>query len=285
MKIRSALALGVIWLTFAQTPGRAEDVPQPGSADSRVRTVAYNEKNVVRLNGVYRTAMQLVFSEGEEVSAVALGDSTSWEVAPSSNLVFIKPREKAPPTNLIISTRKGSVVRSYQFVLAAASGPIENNSAAMFKVVFTYPTDERAAAVQKERENLRLKALEVEGQAVELALMSADIAGPRNLNYVIAGSSDLAPSEISDNGVSTILRFPNRQAIPAIFKVLGDGEEATVAYDVRGDFVVIHDVLPELRLRRGNQLACIKNNAFERFGPTIGTGTTSNAVVRSVEGQ
>ena len=285
MNILSRFSLGIVLFGVMHAPAQAEDVPRAGAADSRVRTVAYNEADVVHLNGIYRTAMQLVFSEGEEVSAVALGDKTSWQVAPSGNHVFIKPIEKAPPTNLIIATRKGSLVRSYQFVLEAVTGSIGNHSAAMFKVVFTYPVDERAAAIRQQQDALRLKALAVEGQAVELALIAADIGGPRNLNYEIAGSSDLAPSEISDNGTSTVLRFPNRQAIPAIFKVLPDGQEATVAYDVRGDFVVIHDVLPELRLRRGNLLACIKNSSFERYGPTIGTGTTSDAVIRTVEDQ
>lgn len=285
MKLREKIGMGLILLAVTHSRASAEDVPRAGPADSRVRTVAYNEANVVHLHGVYRTAMQIVFSDGEEVSAVALGDKTSWQVAPSANLVFIKPLEKAPPTNLIIATRKGSVVRSYQFVLEASTGPISNNSAAMFKVVFTYPSDERAVTMQKSQEELRLKELEVEGSAVNLALLSADVTGPRNLNYEIAGSSEIAPSEISDNGTSTILRFPNRQAIPAIFKVLGDGQEATVSYDVRGDFLVIHDVLPELRLRRGKLLACIKNKSYERFGPTIGTGTTSDEVVRTVEDQ
>src|SRR3546814_17726123 len=89
----------------------AEDVPTRGAHDSRIRFVVYNPDQVVRINGVFRAASQIVFREGETIATVALGDTVSWEVAPEDNALFIKPRDSAPPTNLQVDTQRGAVSR------------------------------------------------------------------------------------------------------------------------------------------------------------------------------
>jgi type IV secretion system protein VirB9 len=126
--------------------------------------------------------------------------------------------------------------------------------------------------------------LMVEAGGVKVALEAAAVQGRRNLDYALAGSSDLAPSEITDNGQFTVMRFPRNQQLPAIFTVLPDGSEAVVPYDVRGEFVVVHQVSREFRLRRGQSLTCIWNNAYDRYGPDNSSGTASPDVERSVEG-
>jgi len=89
---------------------------------------------------------------------------------------------------------------------------------------------------------------------------------------------------VTDNGQFTVLRFPRNQPIPAIFTVLPDGSEAVVPYDVRGEFVVIHRVAKEFRLRRGKAIACIWNNAPAGYGPDTSSGTSSPEVERQIEG-
>ena len=88
------LALG-----FA-APVLALQQPAPGQHDARVRTVTYDPANVVRLNGVIRASTQVVFADDEEIAHVAIGDAIAWEVAPAGSILFLKPREKHPPTNL-----------------------------------------------------------------------------------------------------------------------------------------------------------------------------------------
>src|SRR3546814_5841791 len=89
----------------------------------------------------------------------------------------------------------------------------------------------------------------VEAGGVRLALDAAAAQGPRNLDYVLAGSSDVAPSEVTDNGQFTVMRFPRNPPVPAIFTVLPDGSEAVVPYDVRGEFVVIHQEIGREHVR------------------------------------
>src|SRR3546814_21094712 len=81
------------------------------------------------------------------------------------------------------------------------------------------------------------------------------------------------------------MRFPHNQPVPAIFTVLPDGSEAVVPYDVRGEFVVIHQVSRQFRLRRGQLLVCIWNEDFDRYGPDNSSGTASNEVERKVRSE
>jgi len=55
-----------------------------------------------------------------------------------------------------------------------------------------------------------------------------------------------------------------------------------VPFDVRDDFVVVHGVVRQLRLRRGRSLLCIWNDAFEPYGRDLSTGTASPEVLREV---
>ena len=98
-------------LAAAAFPAAAGDIPKPGQADPRMREVDYDPKDVVRIVGTFRTATQIIFGPGEEIQHVALGDTVSWEVAAETNILFIKPRERGTPTNLIVTTRRGAELR------------------------------------------------------------------------------------------------------------------------------------------------------------------------------
>jgi type IV secretion system protein VirB9 len=275
-------ALGAL---VAGSSASAEQLPSAGSRDSRIRYISYDRDQVVRINGVFRVASQIEFAAGEAISSVALGDTVSWEVAPADNILFIKPRERAMPTNLIVVTKRAGLTRTYTFALTARASEMGPGSAAQFVVRFRYPQDERAARRDSELANLQLQMLMIEAGGVKIALEAGAVQGQRNLAYRLAGSPDLAPSEVTDNGRFTIMRFPRSQAIPAIFTINPDGSEAIVPYDVRGEFVVIHQVSRQFRIRRGAALVCIWNDAYDRYGPDGSSKTVSPDVVRKTEGE
>lgn len=281
-RLSTALVLAGLW---AGSPALAEAVPPPGVFDARVRSAVYNEDQVYRLDMALRSALEIRFAEGEEVANIALGDSVSWEVAPSGHLLFVKPRETAAPTNLIVATTtRSGTPRSYHFELRGNQAAVSEGSAAIFALRFTYPRDAALQAQEEAQAVRRAAALKLEAQAVSLALEAAVSQGPRNLDYVLAGPASLAPAEVSDNGVTTVLRFPRGQAVPAIYKVLGDGTEALVNFDVRGEFVVIHEVVRQLRLRLDGALVCIWNERGDALrGGDLSSGTVSPDVLRQTE--
>lgn len=68
--------------------------------------------------------------------------------------------------------------------------------------------------------------------------------------------------------------------MPAIYAVAADGGEQLVNYDVRGEFVVLHLVSPELRLRRGDAVLCIYNLNFDPYGRAFASGAADAEVTR-----
>jgi type IV secretion system protein VirB9 len=238
----------------------AGETPHPTSQDSRIREVIYSDAQVFRIVGVFRSATQIVFSASERIEHVALGDTISWEVAPAENSLFIKPRELAGSTNLIVLTRSAAGVRTYTFELTARRGSIGARSAdTFFKVAFRYPREEAAAAQAASTQAAYAQAVSLQAGAIRSALDLAVLEGKRNLRYSVQGSSAIQPSEITDNGQFTALRFPNSRELPAFFAVNPDGSESIVPFDVRDEFVVIHGVFPQLRLRRGKEVLCVFN--------------------------
>jgi type IV secretion system protein VirB9 len=232
MKLLSQMAaIGSLLIT---SPAIAGETPHPTAQDSRIREVIYSDAQVFRVVGVFRSATQIVFSPSERVEHVALGDTVSWEVAPAENSLFIKPRELAGSTNLIVMTRGNTGVRTYTFELTARRGAIGARSAdTFFKVAFRYPREEAAAAQAAATQAAYVQAVALQSGAIRSALDLAVLEGKRNLHYTVQGSSAIQPSEITDNGQFTALRFPNQRELPAFFAVNPDGSESIVPFDVR----------------------------------------------------
>lgn len=271
--------VGAVAVSLAPHPAFAAQTPIPGTKDARVRDVNYDPDQVVTIVGSFRHAIEIQFGPGEAVTQAALGDTVSWQIAPVGNVVFLKPREKAGGTNLIVITNAGGSPRTYHFNLSLGTG------ATMYGIRFRYPREERAMAALQAQLAQAQTAKAIETSVTQSALDHAVIEGTRNLKYTVQGDASLQPTEISDNGEFTVLRYPGHADIPSIFAVDVDGTETIVPYDVREDFVVIHAVYRQIRLRRGTSVLCIYNEAPLQGGRGDRTGTVSNVVERKVKGQ
>jgi type IV secretion system protein VirB9 len=281
--LRLCLALGMAAVT---SDGMAAETPHRTEKDDRIREVVFSDAQVFRIVGVFRSATQIVFSDQERVQHVALGDTVSWEVAPAENSLFIKPREFAGSTNLVVLTRSDAGVRNYTFELIARRGRIgPRDPDTFFKVVFRYPREEAAALKASAERAVYARGVALQRDAIQSALDLAVLEGERNLRYSVQGSSAIQPSEVTDNGQFTTLRFPNQRELPAFFGVNPDGSENIVPFDVRDEFVVIHGVFGQLRLRRGRQVLCIFNEAQGFYGRDPKTGTASSIIKRTTGGQ
>lgn len=279
MTPRLAALTASLMLAALASPAGAVEVPRPGPADPRIKVVDYDPQQVVRIVGVFRTATQILFSPDETILHVALGDTSGWEVAPEDNVLFAKPKAVRAPTNLIVTTRSaGGMTRHYTFELATRAGGTSRAAPDTFFVVqFRYPDAEKAALQQA----LSAEAQAIEARIVQLKLDRGVLEGPRNLAYDLQGSTAIAPSEVTDNGRFTVLRFPGAQAMPAVYAVSPDGSETLVPFDVRGEFLVVHQIAAQLRLRKGREVVCIFNTAYRAAGAPTGTATASPDVDRT----
>lgn len=271
--------IGTLAMTLAPHRVLAAEMPVAGPKDARVRNVNYDPDQVVTVIGRFRHAIEIEFGPGETVTQAAIGDTVSWQLAPVGNIVFLKPRERAGATNLIVLTNNNGALRTYHFNLVLGT------AGTMYGIRFHYPRQERAVAALETQLAIAQAAKAAETSIVGSALDHAVIEGTRNLQYSVQGDAALQPSEISDNGEFTVLRYPGHADIPSIFAVDVDGSETIVPYDVREDFVVIHAVYHQLRLRRGASVLCIYNEAPLRNERSDRTGTVSNVVTRNVKGQ
>jgi type IV secretion system protein VirB9 len=174
----------------------------------------------------------------------------------------------------------------------------ELSSEAFFSVVFSDPVARREV-----RNAERAKAFaEEEARTVSDRLDQVQTSTlKRNIYYLGQGTDQdkaaLAPSAppgldaIWDDGQRTHLRYPGNRGSPRVYQVLPDGTEATIGQntvfdpDTNGSLVIVHQVVPMMRIRDGDSVLCITNMAYDPVGHNPGTGTVDPGIVRDVRGR
>lgn len=260
------------WLYFLLTAflfpcidANAVQVPNPTPSDARVRNVAYDPSNVVVINGFFGFQTYILFSEGEEITDIAAGDTEGWNIGVTvkKNGFFIKPRQDSPQTNITVLTN----LRHYNFDMRMGG------KSKFYMVRFTYPQEE----AKKNQE------------AIEKAMMNAlldkrESGRALNYDYWYDGSERLKPVACWDNGTFTFFKFAPGRDFPAIYIVNPDDEsEAVVNKHTDGNIVVVHKTAKQFVLRIGNSVTGIWNKSYQPVGPDL-QGTSSPEVKRDVRG-
>ncbi|WP_410468922.1 P-type conjugative transfer protein VirB9 [Agrobacterium tumefaciens] len=271
----------VAFVLFASvTSVLALEIPRSASQDSRVRFVNYQPFNITRVVGTLRSSVQVEFASDEEIVHVALGNSVAWEVAPAGNILFLKPRENQPVTNIsVVTTRRDGSTRSYQMELTVRDGSVEAGQNTYFYVKFRYPEDEAAFR----RQQAASRALAAQAKEADNVLALHEAYGPRNWRYSAQGSQALEPQSVYDNGKITTFAFIGNQEMPAIYMENSDGSESLVPKSVDGNLVMVHAISRKFILRRGKDVLCVFNEAYDRVGINPDTNTTSPSVERVVK--
>jgi hypothetical protein len=93
----------------------------------------------------------------------------------------------------------------------------------------------------------------------------------------------LQPRCPMDNGIWALIRFPGLSKKPAVY-VVGDGfeDERLARQHADGDFVVVEEIAPRLRLRLGDAVLDVVNDAYDPAGKPTGTGTIAPSVTRDL---
>jgi type IV secretion system protein VirB9 len=84
----------------------------------------------------------------------------------------------------------------------------------MYGIRFRYPQQARALAAAQTQMARFEEAKAVETNVMKSALDHAVIEGKRNFRYTEQGPASLQPSEVSDNGEFTVMRFPAMPTFP-----------------------------------------------------------------------
>ncbi|MGO4567475.1 P-type conjugative transfer protein VirB9 [Rhizobium sp. 2YAF20] len=268
--------------TGLSAPALALDTPRSAPQDSRVRFVDYQPYNITKIVGTLRSSVQIEFAPDEEIAHVALGNSVAWEVAPAGNILFLKPRENQPVTNIsVVTTRRDGSTRSYQMELTVRDGTVEAGQNTYFYVKYRYPADE----AEQRRLDAAARAQAAQAGQADRVLALHEAYGPRNWRYSAQGSQDLEPQAVYDNGKVTTFAFAGNQEMAAIYMENSDGAESLVPKSVDGNLVLVHAISRKFILRRGGDVLCVFNEAYDRVGINPETNTTSPSVERVVKAQ
>ena len=272
-------AIFALLLAGMTSSALALEIPRGASQDSRVRFVDYQPYNITRIIGSLRSSVQVEFAADEEIAHVALGNSVAWEVAPAGNILFLKPRENQPVTNIsVVTTRRDGSTRSYQMELTVRDGKVEVGHNTYFYVKYRYPADE----AERRRQAAAARAIAAQGKEADNMLAIHEAYGPRNWRYSAQGSQALEPHSVYDNGKVTTFAFVGNQEMPAIYIENSDGSESLVPKSVDGNLVLAHAIGRKFILRRGRDVLCVFNEAYDRAGINPDTNTTSPSVERVI---
>ena len=267
-----ALAVTAVLAGACAIPSAAaETIPARGVVDPRVRVVAYNPDDVIKLQGYVGYQIHMQWAEGEEFINLGAGDVGGLDVGAEKNHFFLKPRQEKVGTNLTILTN----VRTYHFDYTVSKAPPNALAAKdmVYSIRFTYPLDDaRQAAAEQAR------------HGAETRYAAAVAARPKNVDYWYCGTSTLKPISAYDDGVQTRLKFAARAEMPAIFVKNDDQSESLLNFNVEQDEVVIHRVARRFVLRRGQLVGCVVNQAFEGGGERLKSNTTVPGVQRDTRG-
>ncbi|HEY0043894.1 MAG TPA: TrbG/VirB9 family P-type conjugative transfer protein [Allosphingosinicella sp.] len=208
---------------LAASPAAAQVRPRPGAGDPRVQFVDYAAEQVVLLEGAAGYQVTIELSPDEQVENVAVGDSAAWQVSANrrGDRLFLKAIVAGVSTNMTVITN----VRTYLFELT----PVSSGDMA-YTVRFRYPP----AAPGAEDD-----APSAEGEG----------------RYKLGGDKALRPSEMSDDGTHTYIRWPRDRSLPAVYAIGDGGREMLVNGMMRDDVFVVDSVQRKLIFRIDDNVA------------------------------
>ena len=272
MKQVTGCALAAFALIMFAAGARAEQTPARGLIDSRVRVVAYDPEQVIKLKGYVGYQIHFQFAEGEGFVNLAAGDNKALDVGYEANHLVLKPLAEKVATNITVITTR----HVYQFDYSATSArPDPDRDEVIYSLRFIYPQDEAKKAAQ---------ALEEERTNLKLASAEKGTARAYNANYWGCGASAIRPIRAVDDGVQTRLRFSAHAEIPTLYVKNDDASESLVNFTVEDDEVVIHRVARGFVLRRGKLVACLQNRSFDGGGERLKSETLVPGVERVTKG-
>ena len=263
----------------------------PEAADPRLREVLYDPRAVVTVPVKRGVVTLVVLDPDESITEVAAGlggDCTKADAAwcvgaqPGGRNLFVKAKSSASAANnlAVVTDRR---THTFRFVVLADGDP----KPPVYRLVVKAPPRPAPPARLALREDVPLVALPVvpppppPQQVVAERLQAKPLV--MNTQYSIAegaGSQDIVPTLVYDDGRFTYLRFPGNREVPAVFHVLGDGSETLVNARMEDDLLVVDRVSRKLMLRAGSAVVGLWNEAFDLDGRPPGDGTTVPGVQR-----
>ncbi|EPG2130993.1 TPA: TrbG/VirB9 family P-type conjugative transfer protein [Stenotrophomonas maltophilia] len=281
---RQTIALALLFCSAAAAaaPAPSLDKYQRESKsrfDPRVKIVEYNPLAIVTLKQALGYSTHIQLAADEEVIDVAAGDTLAWEVAPSGNHVFLKPKEVDGRTNVAIVTTK----RPYQFVVdVLPKEKLPDNEMTLF-LVFMYPEDPLVKVTEQQGKD--------DTQSIRAALK--DSVQVKNTRYeACRRNRQINPISVWDDGRFTYMKFRAGQSLPTVQALLPDGQEGMLNFRMGGQegdgiadsrTMILFETAKRFTVRYGKTESCIINRgevAAPEDLPSDDSGSTKSGFLR-----
>ncbi len=211
------------------------------AADNRIRSLAYNPNEIVRIVGKTGIQSTIEFAADERIENVAVGDSSKWQITPNrrASLLFVKPLAAHSRTNMTVVTDR----RTYMFDLVAG----DPRSAPIYALKFSYPNEKPA----------QTGAQPVQQAAAPVPVQATMTAEKLHFDWNKKGSGKLLPARVFDDGQSLYLAWEKEMPLPAILTQTEDRKEGPINYRISGEYIVVSPIPANLVLRYGNRVATL----------------------------
>jgi type IV secretion system protein VirB9 len=212
------------------------------AADNRIRSLAYDPDQIVRILGKAGIQSTIEFAPDERIENVAVGDSAAWQITPNrrASLLFVKPLTARSRTNMTVVTDR----RTYMFDLVAG----DKWTTPIYALKFSYPNDKPPPSETKAADPVVVAA------APPPATMTAD---KLHFDWKSKGHGKLVPARVFDDGAAVYLSWNRETPLPAILTMSEDRKEGPLTYRVSGEYIVVSPIPQNLVLRYGNRMAVL----------------------------
>jgi type IV secretion system protein VirB9 len=282
-----------------------------------IREVEYSPKAIIDVTVARGVALLIELPDGDLVRFAGVGRSSecnrsedNWCVSTpqDTNLVFVKAKTRASGSNNLELVTARNLKYSFRLNLgderSATQRLVVRPAGRGPSMPMAAPTSGTLPAAS--RQDVRGAAPDVAASVPAFTRATAIFAGhapplteaelladrlaaaPRiaNSSYSLAigsRSEDIVPTAVFDDGVFTYLRLPGNREIPAVFHVAADGQETLTNTRMESDLLVVDRVSRTMRLRLGDQVISVINEAFDLEGRSVNkTGMTVDGVERAL---
>jgi Conjugal transfer protein len=298
--MRSMLIASVIALAAPMAhaaPGPLEE-PKPGCGEmhGRLAVIHYKPLTLYECYLSPDIATSIIAAGGETVGPAGAADPEGLDVKKSANLLVVQPKpgevNRSPNLTFETKTQEG-VIRPYYFIFHVA---MFGGVSAIQLVYDDDPIPGRPARDPTAVPSAQVQQIQRQQAIVASTLKTAPFYGGTNWAYdcMCASGRELAPT-ISDNAQDTIISYAgNTPANIVLARLDRDGTEKSPDETPHRETVVNFTpigigapfIVPEVaaywRIRSGNLVIDMRNNAYHPERVDQRTGTQSPAVVRVV---
>lgn len=217
---------------------------EPASAGyiNAVQVYPFTDGALYRLYAAPERVSDISLQPGEQLVAVAAGDTVRWIIGDTTSgageaqrvHVLVKPVAAGLATNMVITTDR----RAYHLALEST------DATAMASISWTYPQDQ-LLALQRRNAQAEATAPVVEGVAPETIRFRYEITGD---------DPPWRPLRAWDDGSKVYIEFPARLdqgEAPPLFVVGPLGDAQLVNYRMRGSHYIVDRLFAAAELRLG----------------------------------